>query len=416
MRDGVDPAERDAWAILATIHGLGPVAFAALLARFGSAAAILEAAGEPGGVGRIAATRGAEGIEPIRRQAIGPDLARSIADVAGQGPRIVGTIRALGLATVTLEDPTYPRRLLSLEMPPHVLFVRGSIAAVDPAHPVAVVGTRHPTEAGRRVSGEIAGAVTRAGGVVVSGLAVGIDGAAHAAAAEAGAPTVAVLGSGHDRLYPRAHVRLAEKIVSSGGAVVSELAPGYEATRGTFPRRNRLISGLADATVVVEAGHRSGALVTADWALEQGRECFVVPGPLHAPASAGCLAFLRAYPGQARIVAGVAELIEDLGLGEAARGEGAGASSDGAAGRGDGPAGGEPSERARWLALDLGPVERCLLERLERGPATVDDLVVAAAVPVAAVLGALTLLEIRGLASGAYGRYHAVTQPARRSA
>ena len=393
-------AERDAWAILATVHGLGPVGFAALLARFGSAAAALQVTGSPGGVAALADTRGPDGIDSIRRRAIGAELATVIADAAGRGSTIVQTIRALGLTPLTLEDRAYPRRLLSLEMPPHVLFVRGSVAALDPPSPVAIVGTRHPTEAGRRVSAEIAGAVSRAGGVVVSGLAIGIDGAAHASAVDQGAPTVAVLGSGHDRLYPRAHARLADRIVATGGAVVSELAPGYEATRGTFPRRNRVISGLADATVVVEAGRRSGALITADWALEQGRECFVVPGPLHAPASAGCLALLRSFPGQTRIVSGVAELLEDLGLVEE--------------GQVDGRAG--PSARARGLALDLGPVEQRLLDRLDRGPATVDELVASAAAAVATVLGALTLLEMRGLVSGAYGRYQAVEGPVGRSA
>ncbi len=110
------------------------------------------------------------------------------------------------------------------------------------------------------------------------------------------------------------HSRLAASIIDAGGAVVSELAPDVEATRGTFPRRNRVISGLSDATVVVEAPARSGALITASWALEQGRDCFLVPGPLGAPASEGCLAFLREFPDGARIVAGIPQLIDDLGL------------------------------------------------------------------------------------------------------
>lgn len=155
----------------------------------------------------------------------------------------------------------------------------------------------------------------------MSGLAVGIDGVAHGAAVEAGGRTVAVLGSGHERLFPHAHRRLADRIVATGGALVSELPPAAMPTRGTFPRRNRVISGLADATIVVEAAARSGALITAAWALEQGRECFAVPGSIDAPCSVGCLAYLREYPGQVRIVAGIAELIEDLGLAGRAAGE-----------------------------------------------------------------------------------------------
>jgi DNA processing protein len=144
-------------------------------------------------------------------------------------------------------------------------------------HAVAVVGTRKPTEPGRAIAGRIGGALAKAGAVVVSGLAVGIDGASHAAAMAEGAPTVAVLGSGHGRLYPRAHAKLAERIVADGGAVVSEFVPERPPSIYTFPRRNRLISGLADATVVVEAGSRSGALITAGLGARAGSR--PVPGP-----------------------------------------------------------------------------------------------------------------------------------------
>ena len=165
-------------------------------------------------------------------------------------------------------------------MPPHLLFVWGDPTALSPSRAVAVVGTRRPSELGRRLAARIAAAVSNAGASVVSGLAVGVDGAAHAAAVAAGVPTIAVLGSGHGRLFPRAHERLAQAIVDGGGAVVSEFFADVGPTKGTFPRRNRLISGLADATVVVEAPLHSGALITASWALEQGRECFLAPGPV----------------------------------------------------------------------------------------------------------------------------------------
>ena len=125
--------------------------------------------------------------------------------------------------------------------------------ALDSEHAIAVVGTRHPTEAGRALAMRLGGAVAAAGATVVSGLAIGVDGAAHAAAVHLDRPTVAVLGSGHDRLYPRSHRALADGIVGAGGAIVSELAPTEEAAKWTFPRRNRLISGLTDATVVVQA-------------------------------------------------------------------------------------------------------------------------------------------------------------------
>ena len=179
------------------------------------------------------------------------------------------------------------------------------------------------------------------------------------------------------------HERLAAEIVDGGGAIVSELFPLVEPGPWTFPRRNRIVSGLADATVVVEAPLRSGALITASWALEQGRECFVVPGPLDARTSAGSLAFLHAHEGVAHLVAGIPELVEDLDL----------------IGRTDGG----PRSVAH---VDLGSVERAIVDVLARGAATTDDLAATARQPIATVLGALTMLEVRGLVAGAYGRYH----------
>jgi DNA processing protein len=203
----------------------------------------------------------------------------------------------------------------------------------------------------------------------------------------AGGITVAVLGSGHDRLVPRSHAALAERIADAGGAVASEFAPGTVPTRGTFPRRNRVVSGLAEATVVVEAGVRSGALITADWALQQGRGCFVVPGAIGAPASAGCLAFLREAAGEARVVAGIPELLDDLGLGGDVAGRGHSGATLGA------------------TLAELGEVERRVAVELAAGATTVDRLAAATGLATATILGALTLLELRGLVVAAYGRY-----------
>ncbi len=381
-----DDAERRAWAVLMSAHGLGPVGFSSLLGRHGSAEAVLALARRPGGQGELTRVPTRDDPGAARRGLLGPGVAAAIADVAARSAEITDRIAALGLAIVTLDDPDYPARLLAVELPPPVLFVRGSLPALSQPHAVAIVGTRRPTEGGRRIASRIAAAISRSGGVVVSGLAVGIDGAAHAAAVAEQAPTVAVLGGGHAQLFPQAHRRLADAIVAAGGAVIAELPPDTSPTPGTFPRRNRLISGLADASVVVEAGIGSGALITADWALEQGRECFIVPGGIDAPMSAGCLWFLWSYPGQARIVAGVPELLADLGL-----------------------AGDDSAARAAVTEValaELGAVERSLVDRLRIGPATVDELVGASGLAVATVLGGLTLLEIRGLVSGAYGRYH----------
>ena len=316
--------ERDAWVTLMSVQGLGPVSFAALLAAFGSAGSVLRAAAGPAGSERLLAAladasadeeRGGEAASylglfdgcganaeepgaaaaPLSRSRapIGTDLAARICDIAAKGSPVVEQARELGLTVVTLEEPAYPERLRLVDLPPPLLFVRGSVAAMSAEHAVAVVGTRRPTDKGRLIGGWIGSALARAGAAVISGLAVGIDGSAHAAVVAEGGTTVAVLGGGHARLFPKAHERLADAIVASGGAVVSELPPDTNPTRGTFPRRNRLVSGLSDATVVVEAGRRSGALITAGWALEQGRDCFLVPGAFDSPMSAGCHAFLR---------------------------------------------------------------------------------------------------------------------------
>jgi DNA processing protein len=384
--------ERDAWAILAGVNGLGPVGFGQLLARYRTGEAILREASSPGGPRRLVAAAapepGEHGEEPTTgsgRAVVTLAVATAVADAAhGAGP-ILRRIHELGLKVITVEDPQYPLRLASIEMPPHVLFVLGDPAALEAEAAVAVVGTRRATDAGRAIASHLAATLVRVGAAVVSGLAVGIDGAAHAAAVDAGGTTVAVIGSGHAVLYPRAHSRLAARIVASGGAVVSELAPEISPTHGTFPRRNRIISGLADATVVVEAPARSGALLTASWALEQGRGCFLVPGALGQRASEGCLAFLREFA-DARIVAGIPQLIDDLGLADHLAQPGV------------------PSDVAATLA-DVGEAAGRLGRELVLGRATVDELVAATGWPVASVLAGLTLLERRGLAVGIHGRF-----------
>lgn len=378
--------ERDAWAILSSVHGLGPIGFAALLACYGSAQGVLVASAEPGGVERLLATPSAD--IGRRQQPIREPVAEAIAGATQRADRIIGRLRALGVRVVTVEEPSYPPRLAAIAMPPHVLYLRGSRAAMSRARAVAVVGTRRATGAGRSTAARIATALVAADATVVSGLAFGIDGAAHDATLRAGGTTVAVIGGGHASVGATGHSRLAEAIVARGGAVVSELAPDIAPSAGTFPRRNRLISGLTDATVVVEAPAKSGALITASWALEQGRACFLVPGPIDSRTAAGCLAFLREFPEVAHIVAGIPQLIADLGY--------AGDAGDAAEDR---------DALAAATAQDLGSTEAAVARGLVDGLATVDELVATTDLPVATVLAALTLLERRGLTSGAHGRY-----------
>jgi DNA processing protein len=389
-----DPAglERDAWVVLAGVEGVGPVSFARLVGAFGSARAVLDAAAHRDALELlVATTSGPDGGSPT----LTPHAAAAMRLAAEAPEGRLEPVRRSGVTVLTLADETYPSRLRMIDLPPPVLFLRGDPAALDRPRSIAVVGTRRPTEAGRATAGRISDGVAALGGTVVSGLALGIDGAAHAAAVRAGTPTVAVIGGGHERLYPAAHRALARSITDHGGAVLSEFAPDTQPSRGTFPRRNRIISGLADATVVVEAGARSGALTTAAWALEQGRALYLVPGRLDDPAVAGCLAFLREAGPEARIVAGVPELLEDLGLLAP---------------------GGRRLAPGDALLDTLSGVEQAVATHVTAGLATVDELVHATGSASATVLGALTSLEIRGLVVEAFGRYRATGSLAARSA
>ena len=367
--------ERLAWAVLASIVELEPPVFMDLVREHGTARRVLEAALH--GSATVPATG------PI-------GLASLLADAARRERAVAGDIARLGLTVMIADDDTYPSRLRAIDLAPPVLFVLGEPAALDADRSVAVVGTRRPTETGRLIGSRIAGALARLDVVVGSGLAVGIDGAAHAAAVAEGGRTVAVIAGGHDRLYPSAHARLARDIIATGGAIVSEMAPTTPHLGRYFIRRNRLIAGLADATVVVEAPWRSGALSTARWALEQGRECFLVPGPIDAPTSAGCLALLRAYAPVARIVAGVGELLDDLGL----------LDESGVRRRR------RRRERESSIVLaELGAAEASVARQLVEGRTSVDEIAAATHLPVGSVLGTLTLLEMRGYVTGIYGRY-----------
>jgi DNA processing protein len=393
------PDESEAWAVLLAVHGLGPARFGALLAVYGSGRAILAAASRPRAATRFGRIVGEVDGRPLEGVTVG----EGIVAVASELAQRLAVLRTSGLRIVTLDDPAYPARLRAIELPPPVLLVRGDPSALAADHAIAIVGTRRPTEHGRLVAARIAAVVARAGAVVVSGLAVGIDGAAHAAVVAADGPTVGILGSGHDRMFPRAHQRLAGEIVRTGGAVVSELWPTQPPSKNTFPQRNRVISGLVDATIVVEAGLKSGALITAKWALEQGRGLFIVPGPIDEPRSAGCLAWLREFAGEARIVAAIPELLADLGLFAEDHGAEPGTDATGRRGR-------PPRPGLAEILSELGPTAREIGAALVGGHGSLDELVAATGHEPATVLGAITLLELRGLATTTYGRYRAAGQ------
>ena len=404
--------EAEALAVLVSVEGIGPATIDRLVARLGSAVEILRMALHPDGERLIvAAGHRADG----RHAHLETALAAAVVAAARGRAAFLDRLAALAVRPVALVDPDYPSRLREIEMAPPVLFVRGHVAALARPSAIAVVGTRRPTDAGRRTAARIASGLVRAGATVISGLATGIDGSAHAATLAEGGTTVAVIGGGHARLFPRAHARLADAIVSSGGAVISEHAPDVGPTKGTFPRRNRIISGLAQAVVIVEAGASSGALLTGSWALEQGREVFAVPGPIDAPASAGCNGFLREFPGLVRIVSGIPQLLDDLGLPGAAGLPGGTGLLQPAAGSGltrtarrtamppDRHGSVAPPSADALLTL-LDPLEALIAEAVLAGAATVDELVAVTRAPVAAVLAALTRLETAGLVEIAHGR------------
>ena len=190
-----------------------------------------------------------------------------------------------GIQVLTWEDDAYPRRLKEIDQPPPVLYVRGTLIPED-EWAVAIVGTRRVTPYGRQVADDIAGSLARSGVTIVSGLARGVDAIAHKSALSYGGRTLAVMGCGVDRIYPPEHRSLARDLMNNG-SLISDYAPGTPPDGVNFPPRNRIISGLSMAVIVIEAGERSGALITAGYAADQGREVFAVPGSIVAPQSKG---------------------------------------------------------------------------------------------------------------------------------
>lgn len=218
-------------------------------------------------------------------------------------------LRTAGVRAVPLTSPAYPARIARLRDPALLLLVRGDLAALE-APAVAIVGSRAATTYGLNAARQLAGDLARAGVVVVSGLALGVDAAAHRGALDAGGRTVAFMACGPDRVYPARHRALADEIAQQG-AVVSEFPPGTPPLRPFFPLRNRLISGLGSAVVIVEARERSGSLITAGHAANQGADVFAVPGPITAPTSSGTNRLLR---DGAFVALEAADVLHELGL------------------------------------------------------------------------------------------------------
>ncbi|HLO01837.1 MAG TPA: DNA-processing protein DprA [Symbiobacteriaceae bacterium] len=270
-----------------------------------------------------------------------------------------------GLQLIALASPHYPRRLRLIPDPPPLLYQAGP-GVPDDRPAIAIVGTRKPTPYGLSVAERFGADLAAAGAVVISGLALGIDSAAHRGALRVGGLSVAVLGTGADVPYPRASTALYRRLVETG-AVLSELPPGTGARAEAFPERNRIISGLADAIVVVEAGERSGTLITVQSALEQGREVFAVPGPVWSPMSVGPHRLLGEG---AALGLSATQILAELGL---------------------------EATMNRHAPPNLGPEEAQLLAWMGDGPWTAGALVQATGLSPAEVQARLTLLAVRGL-------------------
>ncbi len=295
------------------------------------------------------------------------------------GTAFLAAVQAAGARWLARSDSRFPPLLRSIHDPPPGIFVRGEAPVEALSLPsVAVVGARACSSYGAGVARTLGRELSAAGVVVISGLARGIDAEAHRGAVEGGGVTIAVLGCGIDRDYPASHRELARRICSDG-LVVSEYAPGVEPAPWRFPARNRIIAGLALATVVVEARERSGSLITADLALEEGREVFAVPGEITSGLSRGANALLRLG---ATPLTSSADVLETLGL--------------------EAPVAAPP---------DVSEAAAAALASLRDGAASVDELVGRTGLDPGTLAGALAELELAGLVAAGDGLYREVMRP-----
>jgi len=345
--------ERKYWVGLNLIKGIGSVRMSLLLKWFGAAEAAWSAP-----------------LEELKASGLSSRLAENIVQ-ARSGDLLEKNweqIQRNGVGVLIWDDPHYPRRLKEIDQPPPVIYHRGEFDGTD-QWAVAVVGTRRVTAYGRQVADEIGSQLARHGVTVISGLARGIDSIAHQSCLKSGGRTIAVLGSGVDQIYPPEHKQLAERIIANG-AVISDYPLGTQPDGANFPPRNRIISALSQAVVVVEASERSGALITAAFAAQQGREVFAVPGSIYAPQSAGTN---RLIESGAHIYTGIESLLKTLNL--------------------------EHSDqyRSAKAVLPTDSTEAALFALLGREPLHVDEIQLKSSLPIEQVSSALTMMELKGL-------------------
>jgi DNA processing protein len=354
--------EKAYWVGFNHIKGIGAVRLQALLSHFerlenawGASKAALRAAG--------LSERLAESVVRLRSD-LDPE-------------KLYENILKKSIRVVTWMDETYPRRLKEIEQPPPTLYVKGSFLLED-EWSISIVGTRRVTAYGRQATEELATYLAQNHITIVSGLARGVDGAAHQAALKSGGRTFAVLGSGVDIIYPPENRLLAEK-VASNGAIISDYPPGTPPDAANFPARNRIISGLSIATIVVEAGIKSGALITAEFAVEQGRDVFAVPGNIHAPQSEGTNFLIQQG---ARPLLRPKEVLDTLNLQQI------------------------QEHRAMRELLPVDDVEAALIKILSQEPMHIDEIHQQSGLPISQVSATLAMLELKGLVNHVGGMHY----------
>ncbi|HEV7633578.1 MAG TPA: DNA-processing protein DprA [Steroidobacteraceae bacterium] len=357
----VSPNQLQAWAVIARAPGLFAAELQPALQQVGDATALL----------RLPAKElCALGLSPAAAAAL---VAPCVPEVAAD----LAWLRQSGAWLLSCTDAAFPPQLKEISHAPAVLYGLGKVAALVTPQ-LAMVGSRNPTAAGRRTAREFAAHFAQAGLTIVSGLARGIDAACHEGALDAGGRTVAVCGTGLDQVYPPDHVQLAARITDCG-ALVSEFPPATPPLPGNFPRRNRIISGLARGTLVVEAARDSGSLITARYALDQGRNVFAIPGSIHSPLSRGCNQLLKEG---AKLVEQASDLLAEVNI---------------------------PLENIPLIKQTLGGAEvpvgagrlldkdyEMLLDALGFEPASIDDLVDRTGLAPQSIASMLLILELEG--------------------
>ena len=369
---GRTPEDLAAWVALSSVPGLGSATLWNLIRAFGdlrlawtASAAKLRAAGASAAV--------ATGIETARREQPADHALHELAKHDGHA--------------IAWHDPAYPAQLREIPDPPPLVYVKGDLACAEYQRTVAIVGTRRMTAYGKQVTAQLASALARVGICVVSGMAAGIDGEAHRAVLDSDGATVAVWGTGLHEVYPRSNRRLVPRIVERG-AIVTEYPVGVRGLPENFPQRNRIISGLSLATIVVEAPLESGALHTARYAIEQNREILAVPGSVFAAASRGTNRLINR--GEARAVTSAEDVLDALQIAVS------------------------PEQLEIPQLVKPTSEEHAILRHLTTDPIHIDELVRMAKLPAFRVSALLAVMEIKGLVRNLGSAHYVTAQPSGR--